>query len=235
MRRHLKAIVAVLALAAVGLAVALLPVRALLDAFLHWVEGLGPLAPVVIAAAYVPATVLFIPGSLITLGAGFVAGVLWGTVAVSVGSTLGATAAFLVGRHLLRGPVEARLERHPRFRAVQQAIGHGGLRLVVLTRLSPVFPFTFLNYAFGVTPVRLRDYVLGSWLGMLPATVLYVALGAGARSLADAAAGHRGLGPGRIALLAVGLLATVAVVVLVARAARRALAEVVPPPKEETP
>ena len=234
-RRYLRAGIVAGVLVAAGVAVALLPVHAFLDRFLHWVEGLGPLAPVVIAAAYVPATVLFVPGSLITVGAGFVAGVLWGTVAVSVGSTLGATAAFLVGRHLLRDAVEARLARHPRFRAVQQAVGQGGLRLVLLTRLSPVFPFSFLNYAFGVTPVRLGDYVLGSWLGMLPATVLYVALGAGARSVADAVAGHHGLGPWGVALLSVGIVATVGVVFLVARAARRALAEVAPPPKEESP
>jgi len=234
-RRYLRAGIAAVVLVAAGVAVALLPVRGLLDRFLHWVEALGPLAPVVIAAAYVPATVLFVPGSLLTIGAGFVAGVLWGTVAVSVGSTLGALAAFLVGRHLLRDAVEARLVRRPRFQAVQQAIGQGGFKLVLLTRLSPVFPFSFLNYAFGVTRVRLRDYLVGSWLGMLPATVLYVALGAGARSVADALAGHHGLGPWQLALLAVGIVATVAVVVLVTRAARRALAEVAPPPAEETP
>lgn len=228
MRRHLKAIAAVVVGAAVLVAVLLLPVESLLHRFLDAVAGLGPWAPVVIAAAYVPATVLFVPGSLLTFGAGFVAGVLWGTVAVSVGSTLGATLAFLLARHLLRDAVEARLVRHPRFRAVQQAVGRGGLRLVLLTRLSPVFPFTFLNYAFGVTAVRLRDYLLGSWLGMLPATVLYVAMGAAAKSLADAVAGHRHPGPAEIVLAVAGLLATVAVVVVVTRAARRALAEAAP-------
>lgn len=225
MRRPLQLVLILAGVAAAVAAVVLLPVRSLISGFLTWVEGLGPLAPVVIAAAYVPATVLFVPGSLITLGAGFVCGVLWGTVAVSVGSTVGATAAFLAGRYLLRGWVETKLKARPRFQAFQHAVGAEGFRLVVLTRLSPLFPFTLLNYAFGVTRVRVKDYVLGSWLGMLPGTILYVAIGAASHSLATVAAGRGTLGTLRVVLLVVGLLATAAVVVLVARAARRALAE----------
>jgi len=214
--------------ATIGTLLFVLPVRDLLTRFLDAVGRLGPLGPVVIGAAYIPATVLFIPGSLITLGAGFVCGVLWGTVAVSVGSTIGAAAAFWVGRYLARGFVAERIGRYPRFAAIERAIAGHGFKIVLLTRLSPIFPFTFLNYAFGVTRVRFRDYLVASWLGMLPGTVMYVYLGSLAKSLTALAAGRVERGALGWVLFGVGLAATVVVVVVVTRVARRALAEVTP-------
>ena len=170
---------------------------------------------------YVRATVLLVPGSVLTLGAGAVYGVLYGSLIVSLASTLGATAAFLVGRHLARAAVARRVSGNPRFAALDQAVADEGWKIVVLTRLSPAFPFTFLNYAFGLTRVPLRDYTLASWLGMMPGTVMYVYLG----SLADAAGSTRQRTPAEWALYAIGLLATIAVTVVVTRLARRALAQ----------
>lgn len=173
---------------------------------------------------YVVACVLLVPGSVLTLGAAAVFGFWRGLLLVSLGATLGATAAFLVGRHLARGWVRRRIAGNARFEAMDRAVAREGWKIVSLTRLSPVFPFTLLNYAYGLTSVSLCDYVLASWLGMLPGTVLYVYLGSLARDVATAGAGGRTRAPAEWALLAVGLLATLAVTVVITRLARRALA-----------
>ncbi len=212
----------------IGASLFLLPTQEYLSQFLAWVQRIGPWGAVLLGAAYIPAALLFVPGSLLTLGAGFALGVGLGTVAVSIGSTLGASAAFLAGRTLARGFIEAKISHNPRFRAIDQAVKHEGFKIVLLTRLSPVFPFNLLNYAFGLTPVSLRDYFLASWLGMLPGTVMYVYLGSAAKNLADLAAGKVEGGTGQQALFGVGLLATVAVTVAVTRVAKRALNVVVP-------
>ena len=212
----------------IGASLFLLPTQAYLSWFLAWVQRIGPWGAVLLGAAYIPAALLFVPGSLLTLGAGFALGVGLGTVAVSIGSTLGASAAFLAGRTLARGFIEAKISHNPRFRAIDQAVKHEGFKIVLLTRLSPVFPFNLLNYAFGLTPVSLRDYFLASWIGMLPGTVMYVYLGSAAKNLADLAAGKVEGGTGQQALFGVGLLATVAVTVAVTRVAKRALNVVVP-------
>lgn len=196
-------------------------VQDLLKQALAWVGQLGPWGVVLFIAIYVVATVLFIPGSVLTLGAGAVFGVAWGSVYVSVASTLGATGAFLVGRYLARDAIARKIAGNARFAVIDRAVANEGWKIVGLARLSPVFPFTLLNYAFGLTQVSLRDYVLASWIGMMPGTVMYVYLG----SLAQAASGERTRTPGEWALYGVGLLATVIVTVFVTRLARQALAK----------
>src|SRR6266481_2507369 len=171
---------------------------------------------------------LVLPGSLITLAAGSLFGVVVGTAVVSLSSVTGACLAFWLGRTLARGLVEKRLAGNRRFRALDQAVATGGFKIVLLTRLSPLFPFTLLNYAFGLTKVRSRDYVLASWIGMLPGTVMYVYLGSTVKELADVAAGNVEGGPARRVLFFVGLAATVVVTVYVTRLARRALRQAVP-------
>lgn len=219
--------------AAGAAAVALLPIERHLVALLERVHGIGPWGAVVLGAAYVPASVLFVPGSLLTLGAGFLFGVTLGTVVVSVGSTLGATAAFLVGRTIARRSVASRVEANAKFRAIDRAVGREGFKIVLLTRLSPIFPFNLLNYAYGITDVRLGSYVLASWIGMLPGTVLYVYLGSAAQNLAALGAGRIEGGATRQILFAAGLLATIAVTVYVTRVARRALNEAASLPEDE--
>jgi uncharacterized membrane protein YdjX (TVP38/TMEM64 family) len=172
---------------------------------------------------YVPACLFFVPGTILTLGGGFAFGFVRGAIAVSLGSTLGATAAFLAGRTLGRGFVARRVAVSPKFAALDRAVGRQGFKIVLLTRLSPLFPFNVLNYAYGLTRVSLRDYVLASWLGMLPATVLYVYVGSAAKSVADLSTGRTEASVGRTALLILGLAATVAVTVYVSRLARQEL------------
>src|SRR4029077_5117118 len=198
-----------------------LHVQDLLKAALDWIGKLGPWGPVIFVGLYVVATVLFVPGSVLTLGAGAVVGVVLGSVYVSISATLGATAAFLVGRYLARNAIARKIEKSEKFATIDRAVADEGWKIVFLTRLSPVFPFTLLNYAFGLTRVKLSHYVLASWLGMIPGTVMYVYLG----SLVNVGAGHRQRTTGEWVLYGVGLLATVAVTVFVTRLARKALAK----------
>lgn len=191
----------------------------LLENALHWVEQLGPTGPAIFILLYIAACVLLIPGSPLTLGAGTVFGVVKGSVIASVASTLGATAAFLIGRYIARDWVACRIEKNDKFSAIDRAVGSEGWKIVGLTRLSPVFPFSLLNYAYGLTQVSLRDYVLASWVGMMPGTVMYVYLGSLARIGVEA----RNATPARIVLKIAGLLATVGVTVCVTRIAKKAL------------
>ena len=198
-----------------------------LGRFRGWAWG-----PVVYAAAYALAC-LVLPGSLITLAAGSLFGVVVGTAVVSLASVTGASLAFWLGRTLARALVERRLAGNRKFRALDQAVAAGGFKIVMLTRLSPLFPFTLLNYAFGLTKVRFRDYLLASWIGMLPGTVMYVYLGSTVTQLADLVAGNVEGGPARQALFFIGLAATVVVTVYVTRLARRALRNAVPDAETE--
>lgn len=190
---------------------------------LAWIRDLGPWGAALFVGLYVLATVLFLPGSVLTLGAGAVFGVVHGSIIVSIASTLGATAAFFVGRYLARGWVSKQIEGNATFKAIDEAVADEGWKIVGLTRLSPVFPFNLLNYAFGVTRVAPRDYIFASWIGMMPGTLMYVYIGSLAGSLATLGAAQRARTPTEWALYVVGLLATVAVTVYVTRIARAAL------------
>ena len=216
-----KWIVLFLVGAALALAFTLFDVRGALRTALDAIGRLGPWGPALFVLIYILATVLFLPGSVLTLGAGAVFGVVWGSLYVSVASTLGATAAFLVGRYLARNWVAKKIEGNGSFAAIDRAVAEEGWKIVGLTRLSPIFPFALLNYAFGLTRVKLRDYILASWIGMMPGTVMYVYLG----SLARVGASGEKKSPAELALYGVGLLATLAVTIFITRIARRALAQ----------
>jgi len=200
-------------------------VQQLLKEALDWIDGLGAWGPVAFVALYILACVLFIPGSALTLGAGVLFGVINGSIVVSIASTLGATLAFLVGRYLARDAIAAKTKGNAKFAAIDKAVAQEGWKIVGLTRLSPIFPFNLLNYAFGLTQVKLKDYFLASWIGMMPGTVMYVYIGSLAGDLATLGAGGRAKSAGEWALYIVGLLATVAVTVYVTRIARKALSQ----------
>jgi uncharacterized membrane protein YdjX (TVP38/TMEM64 family) len=197
-----------------------------LTAALNAISALGPAAPLAFIAVYVIACVLFIPGSILTIGAGVIFGVVWGSIYVSVASTAGATAAFVVGRYFAREAVARRIEGNPRFRSIDDAVAREGWKMVLLTRLSPVFPFNLLNYAYGLTRVTLTEYVLASWIGMMPATVMFVYIGALSGDLARAASASGGASAHlRWTLNLVGFAATVAIAVYATRIGTRALKE----------
>jgi len=201
---------------------------ALLRNLLAWIDAQGVAGIMVFVATYIVATVLFIPGSILTLGAGFVFGVVGGTLAVSVASTLGATAAFLVGRYVARGWVASKTGNSPRFASIDSAVGREGWKIVLLTRLSPIFPFNLLNYAYGLTGVSLPAYFFASWIGMLPGTLMYVYFGSLAATLATLGGATEQRGGAQWVIYGLGLVATVAVTVFITRLARRALRNTLP-------
>jgi uncharacterized membrane protein YdjX (TVP38/TMEM64 family) len=188
-----------------------------------WLAGLGIRGVLVYIAIYIIATVLLIPGSAITLLAGVLYGPWWGTLIVSAGATLGAAAAYLLGRYALRSSVEKAAAKTPTFSAIDRAIGKNGWKIVALLRLSPVVPFNLSNYFFGLTAIRFLPYVLASWLCMIPGTLLYVYLGYTA-SQAAGAGGAKSGGTLHWILLGAGLLLIVAVSVYITQLAKRALA-----------
>lgn len=192
---------------------------------LSQIQQFGATGIIVFIGLYAIATVAFIPGSLITLGAGVVYGVVQGSIYVLIGASLGAVLAFLVGRYLAREWVTKKIQKNSKFRAIDEAVSREGFKIVLLTRLSPIFPFNLLNYAFGITGVSLRDYTLGC-IGMLPGTVLYVYIGSLAGSLARLGTEPQSVDPTLYwTIRGIGFLATIAVTVYVARIARQALSE----------
>jgi uncharacterized membrane protein YdjX (TVP38/TMEM64 family) len=219
----------------IGLAVALIVAakffnfQGILKNALESIGNLGPWGPAAFILIYIIATVLFIPGSLLTLGSGVLFGVVGGTVCVSIGSVLGATCAFLTGRYLTRDWVSKQIESNLKFQAIDAAVASEGWKIVLLTRLSPIFPFNLLNYAFGVTQVSLKDYFLASWIGMIPGTVMYVYIGSLAGSLAAIGSSGRSRTAAEWALYGIGLVATIALTVYATRLAKKALDDKISP------
>ncbi|NJO48707.1 MAG: TVP38/TMEM64 family protein [Leptolyngbyaceae cyanobacterium RM2_2_4] len=203
--------------------------QTLLQSALLWVKNLGSVGIVAFVVIYNLATVLFIPGSLLTMGGGALYGMFWGSVYVVIAATLGATIAFLIGRYYARDWVAKQLQGHSKFQAIDQAVAKEGLRIVLLTRLSPIFPFNLLNYAFGVTCVSLKDYVVGS-MGMIPGSVIYVYLGSLVGDIALLGMPQEMNSQAQTAqwlVKIVGFLATVAVSLYITRIAKKALNQTV--------
>lgn len=214
-------------LVALGIAVWRAPTREWSFAFIRYVQNLGFMGYLLYALAYVAGTVLLFPGTLLTVGSGFLYGPVWGAVLVSPASVAGATIAFMLSRSAARDWIAAKVLKYPRFSAIDRAVGRQSFKTVLLLRLQPInLPFALLNYALGLTSVKLRDYVLASWLGMLPATILYVYAGSVARDFASVfRGGFSGVTSCQRLLFWGGLVATGALVVFLTRLARRALEE----------
>jgi uncharacterized membrane protein YdjX (TVP38/TMEM64 family) len=199
-----------------------------------WLEQVVPaLRSPAGALAFVPLYALWVslllPGIWATMLAGALYGTVWGSVIVFAGACLGALAAFLLGRHQLHHWARRRLATRPKLQAIERAVSREGLKLVLLTRLSPAFPFSLLNLAYGLSDVSLRDYSIGL-LAILPGTVLFCGLGelAGdASRFGEVLAG--GSGPAGQALSLLGITATVAAMVVAGQATRRALQRHAPP------
>jgi len=214
----------ILLLSAIAGSTFFLPVRAWFSLFEAYVYSLGAIGPVVYALGYAVLTVLLFPASIVTFGAGTLFGLKTGLLVVLVGANLGALCSFLLARTFLRERVIRWTESHPKFRFLDDAIGKQGFKMVLLCRLSPIFPFILLNYFLGLTAVRTAAYVCANLLGMVPAMFLFVYAGAAARDSLES----QPTGPADFyqqILKYVGLLATLAVFVVITRVARRALRE----------
>jgi uncharacterized membrane protein YdjX (TVP38/TMEM64 family) len=191
--------------------------------FAEWVAQQGAWGPIAFILGYAVATVAFIPGSLLTLAAGAIFGLAFGTLYTFIGAALGSALAFLVARYVARSAIEKKIAGNAKFAAIDRAVGKEGFKIVALLRLSPIFPFNLLNYSLGLTKVPFLQYLAASF-AMLPGTLLYVYYGKAAGSLAAAAGGAKPQGgTAGTVLLVVGLLATIAVTAFVTRLASRAL------------
>jgi uncharacterized membrane protein YdjX (TVP38/TMEM64 family) len=212
-------------LIALFLAMRFLPVQQWLRSFNDWVGQMGALGILVFIIVYAVATVLMAPGSILTIGAGFVFGLWKGFLAAWVGATLGASLAFLVARFVARDKIESIARRNEKFRKIDNAIGRQGAKLIFLLRLSPVIPFNLSNYFYGLTAVKFWAYALASWLGMIPGTLLYVYIGTAGKAAVAATAGGEAVKHGwqYWTFLGVGFAATIIVTIWVTRIARDAL------------
>lgn len=199
--------------------------QTILQNTLLWLKNLDSTGILAFILIYNLATILFIPASLLTLGGGALYGVVWGTVYVLIAATLGAIATFALGRYVARNWVCQQIRHNPKFRAIDKAVANEGLKIVLLTRLSPIFPFNLLNYIFGITRVSLKDYVLGS-MGMIPGTIMYVYIGALAGDITRLGMPQTLTSQAQLTqwlIKTVGFLATVAVTVYTTRLAKKAL------------
>src|SRR6266478_3317143 len=186
---------------------------------------MGVTGILIFIGVYAVATVLLVPGSILTLGAGFAFGFWKGFLAVSAGSTFGAALAFLVACFFARDKIEAIARQNEKFRKIDNAIGKEGAKLIFLLRLSPVIPFNVSNYFYGLTAVKFWPYVLASWTGMIPGAFLYVYIGVAGKLAVSAAAGGEVVKHGwqYWTLISFGLAATVVVTIWVTKIARDAL------------
>lgn len=212
-----KIVVAVAVLAAFIVAVKLLPTDEWLRALQDYVKGLGAVGWIVYALVYALCCVLFVPASLLTLGAGVIFGLVEGTIVVVIGATLGAVASFLLARTVMRSKIEGMTAGNEKFRALDRAIGKEGAKIVFLIRLSPLFPFTYINYGFGLTGVRTLPYALATLVGIIPGTFAFVYIG----SLLATAAGDATTTQKAIQIA--GLAITIVVTILVTKIARNAM------------
>ena len=201
----------------------MLPLDRWLEVFNTWVNGIGLLGIIAFGLVYAIATVVMLPGSLLTLAGGATFGLIPGFATVWLGATLGACLAFLVSRHLARKQVESWIQGKPSFAIIDKAVAKKGWKIVFLTRLSPVFPFNVQNFAYGLTSVSFWQYAIASLFGMIPGTFLYVYIGTLGRSGLEAASGAIGAETAKLVLQVVGLLATLVVTVMITRTAERAL------------
>ena len=198
----------------------LMPIEDWSDTFQAWIEGLGSFGWMLFVAVYVVGTVLLVPGSVLTFAAGLAFGLGIGFPLVVVSATIGATLAFLIARYLARNVVESLMQKRPKFKAIQSAVSEGGWKVVALLRLSPVLPFNLTNYFYGITDLKLREYVAATFFGIMPGTLINVYVGA-----AGKAASGEGASALEWSFLAIGLVATVAAAVFVTKTAKAKLKE----------
>ena len=206
-------------------------INSALTSFLNWVEQNPAAGAFAFAGVYIVCTVFFIPGSLLTLGAGYVfsravgqgPGIALAILAVWVGATVGACLAFLLGRFVLRDAAASWYAKFRVMAAIDRAVAVQGLKVVTLLRLSPVVPFAPLNYVLGLTSVAFREYAVATAWGIVPGTAAFVFIGSTVNSVGDSGDGGGGSGGAKIAVYVVGALATLGAVVLISRFASRAL------------
>lgn len=147
-----------------------------------WIESYGLLGPVVYILFFIVSTAFFLPGLPVAVLGGIVFGAVWGTIYASIGSTLGATAAFLIARYAARDTVESWVKGNKQFEKIDSGVREHGWRMLMITRLVPIFPFNLQNYAYGLTDIPLKTYILVSYICMLPGAIAFTFAGGSIRS-----------------------------------------------------
>jgi uncharacterized membrane protein YdjX (TVP38/TMEM64 family) len=211
----------------------LVPVKILI-AIVGWTRGMGFWGLVIVACLYAIGSMLFLPATIMTMAAGFLFKVVLGTITVSIGSMIGACAAFLIARTFGRKWIAARIAQKRQFKAFDHAVKLHAFKIIILTRLSPAFPNNMLNYAFGLTNIGFWKYFIVSWVGMILPTIMYVYFGSGLRSLTEAAAERPENGTTGWLYFWLGLAVTIAATLLIANLARKALKQEIPDEHEDT-
>jgi uncharacterized membrane protein YdjX (TVP38/TMEM64 family) len=162
---------------------------AALDQVVRIVESMGSLGVVYFGVAYTIAEILAIPAIPLTASAGYLFGPVEGTSVVLLSASIAAAVSFVIGRTLLRDYVESILEESPKFAKIDRAIGKEGFKLMVLLRLSPIFPFALSNYLYGASSINFRAFFFGTLFGFAPGTLAYVYTGYVGKALTDGAEG----------------------------------------------
>lgn len=220
-RRWGRLVAILTVLAALAVLSRVLPVGQWLESLNEWLAQAGPIGWLVFFGVYVVAAVFFIPGSILTLGAGFAFGLVTGAGVVLVSATAGACAAFLVSRYLARDAVQKKFGESKRFAAIDRAVAREGWKIVLMLRLSPVFPYNVLNYLLGLTGISFWRYLAASAIGMIPGTLLYVYIGYAGRAGLEKAGGSGDTL--KLVYTVLGLVVTAGVTFFVTRLARNAL------------
>ena len=221
-----KKIIILIAMIVIIITAALtLPIGEYLQSALLWVEANKTYAWIVFALLYIAAIVLSLPASVFSLAAGYLFGLVQGWGLVVITATIGATLAFIIGRSLLREWVVSKAEKMKNFTSLDEAVSKKGFLIVFLTRLSPVFPFSLINYVYGITKIKLRDYSIATFIGIMPGSLLYVYLGSTAKNLQNLFGEGAPESPAQTYLKIGGLIATVVITVVITRIASNALKE----------
>lgn len=197
--------------------------QAFLLELLAWIEGLGPLGPVILILLETLTVVFILPGLVLTLGGGYLFGFVAGTLYMMTGTTLGATLAFLIARRFFGEQMRRYILEHPRLGLLSDEFTPDGWKIVLLTRLIPAFPYKLSNYFFGLTQFRLWHFVLGTAIGFLPITMVLVYAGTLAHDLATLGVDSAVRSPLVWALYGAGLVIAIVAIVFLTRQARRAL------------
>lgn len=185
------------------------------------IEQYGFWGPCIFILIYIPSCVLMFPDVLPNAAAGAIWGAGLGAAVASIGRLLGSTITFLLARRFSKRWQEQRMASDPKFAALSKAIEREGFRIVILLRLCPLFPVIMLNYGLGMTRVRLRSYMVGTLIGMIPRSLLVAYSGSGVRAVADIASGNGMQGAGNPVIFWGGLVLSLVIVVFLANKARR--------------
>ncbi|MGD0074218.1 MAG: TVP38/TMEM64 family protein [Candidatus Binataceae bacterium] len=217
-------------LVTIAVAMIVLPVSKILFSLFETAHAMGVWGPALIAAAYVPACLFVVPGMFLTIASGYLFGITTGAITAWIGSTAGATAAFIAGRVLARELVVAGMSGNPKRAGMDQAISDHGVRFAILTRLTPLIPFNLLNYVLGMSGISLGQFVLGSWIGLIPVTLMYAYLGTLLKQVEETGGADLQIAGSQIAPAIAGLVAIIAITVFVWYSIKTILDEATEPP-----